>query len=767
MNIKTEFTKTLTVAAVAAAGLGVSAVTANGATDYWLAGDDGYESSSLNMTGSQIGGWATAQGGAKTSHVPAAGNVYHVGCSSNGSGLLLRTPNWSSSCDFPGEMVMEGGRLCFKGADNGAVTIATLTCKGPYSSTLNNSNTSGNGTFNGSSWTVEEGAVMYASENAAATIGITFSTKIVGAGTLKAENLNAAAAAKATVTYDGDLSEFVGRVEAVNAAGGAGQLTMRFTQGSALTAGPANLDAESVVVRNHAALSFGETLSTHPNRGFQIDGAVINVDAGKVVSIYGPVVAPNGFTKTGGGTLQISDSASIAKDKVVVQDGKVYTLEVNATLTGSTAYYDGHPHTCSLVVAAPFDAATVKWAWHDDLESFTHDEPEPLTESGVYKNACRVTKEGYGPFEGIATVTINPVLYVATDGSDDATGKPNAPLKTIAEAVKRIGTTLPGRIFVNDGTYMLEKKFDTYPYTATVNYTCGWCVQVCAPIEIIGLSHDPNKVILDAKDARCALMVLNHPDASIRYLTLQNAYADEKGPAGSYGGGNLRLDAGTVSDCIFRNGKAKGHAGNLWVSAGAGLVSRCAFYGGVCIEGQGGTSSVFAIGDAANDKRPTVENCFIYSGGVGEGRTGANLQAVTARNGAKFVNCTIAGSGADQGAANIYDGHSYFMNCAIYDNGGKDYTGNSFINFMNCAAATECPGGRDCEVVDEPKFKNTEKFDYRLKSGSPLVGTGNLGLYQRYAMSETDLAGNKRIRKDAISIGCYEYVQNGIIITFW
>ena len=107
------------------------------------------------------------------------------------------------------------------------------------------------------------------------------------------------------------------------------------------------------------------------------------------------------------------------------------------------------------------------------------------------------------------------------------------------------------------------------------------------------------------------------------------------------------------------------------------------------------------------------------------------------------------------------------MNCAIYDNGGKDYTGNSFINFMNCAAATECPGGRDCEVVDEPKFKNTEKFDYRLKSGSPLVGTGNLGLYQRYAMSETDLAGNKRIRKDAISIGCYEYAPSGLIITFW
>ena len=439
-------------------------------------------------------------------------------------------------------------------------------------------------------------------------------------------------------------------------------------------------------------------------------------------------------------------------------DFDVYKNVVTASITGFVGLEDGNGHACSCTNVSPADC-TVRWAWNGDLENFVHDAPEVFTDVGLYTNACRVTKENCRPFEGQATVDIRPVLYVATNGDDLASGKIRSPLKTVTEAIERMGSR-GGRVYLNDGVYMLEKKFDTWPYTETVDYTCGWCVQVRAPIEIIGLSQNPKKVVLDAKGAKCALMAIRHPGASLRYLTLQNANADERGPAGSYGGGNLRLDAGSVSDCIFRNGFLHTGAGaNLWASTGAGRVSRCAFYGGA--SGDSGVASVFAIGGLST--APILDNCLIYGGGSEEVQNNA---MVMARGGAKFVNCTISGARGIGAAARTYDKSSLFVNCAIYDNDGMACSGE-MSGFRTCATADAISGGMDCKVIDEPKFKNAAKGDYRLTADSPLIGAGNVQSYHDFAVSETDLARKKRIRKNAISIGCYEFVQNGLMLMVW
>ena len=434
---------------------------------------------------------------------------------------------------------------------------------------------------------------------------------------------------------------------------------------------------------------------------------------------------------------------------------------VKAQVTGYFGPEDGESHACACRVTQPADGYMVKWAWNDDLESFTHDAAETFAATGVYTNRCRVTCEGYKSYTGEATVAVRPTYYVATNGSDSATGKVDSPLLTITEAVERLGAA-GGCAFLKDGTYMLEKKFDTYPCTETVDYTCGWCVQVRAPIEIIGLSHNPKRVILDAQNAQCALMVMNHPNASIRYLTLQNACAVEEGEAGTYGGGNLRIDAGTVSDCIFRNGKAKGLGGNLWVSASAERVSRCVFYGGsgISISTQG--SSVFAIGDTDKGVYPIVDNCFIYGAGIGGASSWINKSAVTARGGARFVNCTISGSVINGVAAYLYDTDSRFVNCAIYDNAGNDV--NSGAGFVSCAAAAAISKGKNCRVVTEPMFRNAAAGNYKLRQGSPLIGAGDFAAYRESAVSETDVIGKRRFWNNAISIGCYEYVQRGFMI---
>ncbi len=130
------------------------------------------------------------------------------------------------------------------------------------------------------------------------------------------------------------------------------------------------------------------------------------------------------------------------------------------------------------------------------------------------------------------------------------------------------------------------------------------------------------------------------------------------------------------------------------------------------------------------------------------------------------MNCTIAGSTINAAAAYRYDNDSLFVNCAIYDNGGMDVC-NPGAGFVNCATATELSGGMNCKVIAEPKFKNAAGGDYRLRQGSPLIGAGDLAAYRDSAVSATDVVGNKRIRRNALSIGCYEYAPSGLIISFW
>ena len=246
----------------------VGAENAQAATDYWLAGSDPANASSMNGTKGSAStdkpavGWSvTPAGTSKDASSATSGNIYHIGTDSGGTARLLRTPNGSSSYTFPGSIVMEGGSIAHKGAQNGTVTIPSLTCKSPYTNRISIATgfaTAGlNNAFNGTLWTIEAGAILNTTENSGGSAGldyrdIKFSTKIVGAGMIQAaqSNANATEANRAVITYNGDLSEFTGKVEGSNTTASNGGLTIRFTTATALTAGPSAFDAESVAILN-------------------------------------------------------------------------------------------------------------------------------------------------------------------------------------------------------------------------------------------------------------------------------------------------------------------------------------------------------------------------------------------------------------------------------------------------------------------------------------------------------------------------------------
>ena len=95
------------------------------ASDYWLVGSDPGSASSMDGSGSSAG-WATSATGARSMAAATSGNIYHVGIR-NEEVLKLRTPANLNCYAFCGDqLVLEGGIVFHKGAQNSFVTIPNL-----------------------------------------------------------------------------------------------------------------------------------------------------------------------------------------------------------------------------------------------------------------------------------------------------------------------------------------------------------------------------------------------------------------------------------------------------------------------------------------------------------------------------------------------------------------------------------------------------------------------------------------------------------------
>ena len=423
---------------------------------------------------------------------------------------------------------------------------------------------------------------------------------------------------------------------------------------------------------------------------------------------------------------------------------------VAAQLTGFVGIEDGKGHACACTDIFPA-GCTVKWAWNNDLENFTHDVPEEFANAGTYTNACRITKEGFIPFDDYAVVEILRNFYVGPKGDDSATGTKYDPFGTIQHAVDVLGEA-GGRVSLLDGTYTnCVRQAFTASNGAELNHFM--CVLVRKPIEIVGCSRNPRRVIIDAKDNGMGVF-LDHDAALLHFVTIRNGNSSAGGASDTVGG-NLRQVRGTTEDCIFTDGSAGGHGGNAFINGGHAV--RCESVGGRGGVSGGACRGMFAIGADV-----IVENCLI--------RGVQGQAAAYAREGAKFVNCTIVDNDNNNGAARVHasDG-SRFVNCAIFNNGGtavKEWGNKYGSQFVSCACPVAIESGVNCRIVTlaDAKFKNVEKNDYRLAAASSLIGAGNVQSYIEFAVSETDLARKERIRKNAICIGCYEFAQNGLMI---
>ena len=313
-------------------------------------------------------------------------------------------------------------------------------------------------------------------------------------------------------------------------------------------------------------------------------------------------------------------------------------------------------------------------------------------------------------------------------------------------------------------------------------------IDVTKAVTIRGAGAAPTDAVLrnvqeTADGWKYRVMQVNNAAARIENLTLEN------GRVLNQYGGNLRVAAGIVSNCVIRGGTATANNGKDNNAAGGGLV----------LGGQGGIVThcqiVGNLVDGTSDNKNFAGAAVFVENGTRNGRLSnllvANNRYVSTdatKSGAAGVrygggndhtsleNCTIVSNTVEgallEDSAGLYctSWHVEVRNCVIagnYETGKQKYTSvrldfnkdSAFRYFNNVTddALIEESGNKskDNMLVRDlgDIFRNFARGDYTPKAGGALVdkGTTTLSL-----MPSVDLAGNARQKFKGIDVGCFE-----------
>lgn len=273
---------------------------------------------------------------------------------------------------------------------------------------------------------------------------------------------------------------------------------------------------------------------------------------------------------------------------------------------------------------------------------------------------------------------------------------------------------------------------------------------------------------------------MNNVDGRIENITIEN------GCVRNQFGGNLRLVAGVVSNCVIRGGLAVADGGNAAGAAvelaGAGTLTHCVVSNNVV---QGSSNSGSYAGGAVfiqyNVKTGKVSNCLIvHNRYVTSGDTvkagAAGIRFNGSNDNTQIENNTIAantveGSLADDSAGvycttwygrlrnniivgNYETGKDKYTSVKLDFNSGNNFTYHNNITDDAVIAESGTKSQNNKLASATSLFKNFAGGDFTLNAASAAVNKGTTsGLT---LLPSVDLAGNPRVFGKAIDIGCYE-----------
>ena len=211
--------------------------------------------------------------------------------------------------------------------------------------------------------------------------------------------------------------------------------------------------------------------------------------------------------------------------------------------------------------------ARVKFRW-DFGNGVTNETDEAVSayawpDSGLYVIKVAASDNGGATWGDWATLPVKVVIAPKTVYVDAASANPTYPYKTRETAATKVSTVLLAM---------------TNNVSANATIVSGATVRVCAgtvgdtglkiasAVTICGDTGDPNDVIINDNTAGKRGFTLTHAGAVIRDLTIkgQGVHTYQGGS-----GGHVNMTAGTVENCIIRDGYSNAGASGGW-SYGAG-----------------------------------------------------------------------------------------------------------------------------------------------------------------------------------------------------
>jgi len=387
-------------------------------------------------------------------------------------------------------------------------------------------------------------------------------------------------------------------------------------------------------------------------------------------------------------------------------------------------------------------------------------------------------REGSGEYGDWVAVSV-PIcvaetdIYVSPEGNDANAGTAAAPFLTVAHALATLTNVSSSCATDVDGVTV---------HLAAGTYEENGLPAIGSRVTVEGIASDRNAVKVGKSGAR--IFCLTDEDAVLRNLTVTNGTVTAADI--SYAGGNVRLENGTVTNCVLTGGGNSSltddKGGNLYIGGGmavdclltsprtgngsfglgayitGGVVSRC-----IIENAPKKANSYTPLGAGAYLKGGVIENCLVRGNKAGRGAI--YLDAASAR----AVNCTIVGNTPEGGTGGVYVNNSsaLVVNCVIYGNGGTataEWANKNAARFFSCAfAAAAAYSGTASTVLNltDAAFKDAANGNYRPKRDGALYNAGDNALYSSYATSTTDLDGAPRIQGKIIDIGCWE-MQAGL-----
>ena len=281
------------------------------------------------------------------------------------------------------------------------------------------------------------------------------------------------------------------------------------------------------------------------------------------------------------------------------------------------------------------------------------------------------------------------------------------------------------------------------------------------------------------------VLEMNNADGRIENLTIENGCVSSWSGNDQYGG-NLRLVAGVVSNCVIRGGRAVVGGGNgagAGVAiAGAATLTHCVISNNV-VEGTSANNgyaggAVFLWYGVQNAR---ISNCLVSGNRyVTSGETvksgAAGIRFGGSNNNTAVENCTIVaniveGNLSDDSAGihcttwygrlrnnivvgNYETGKEKFTSVKLDFNSSNNYTYHNNITDDAVIAESGTKSQNNKLASAASLFKDFAGGDFRLKAGCAACNAGTLsGLA---FLPSADLAGNPRVAFARIDAGCYE-----------